>query len=93
MLSTLSDKNDVYSWSIFQEKSGFVSLKTKFESHTKSITLDRGAHFKQKAHSQLKHDAKGSDAWMTGRGRETLTLQPDVSPSGDSKSVVKKNAL
>ena len=91
MVSVLSDNNTLHSWSIFQEKNGFVNIKLKFSQEI-PVNHDQptAISYKKKTSKQVQRDYERSKAWKASKGSyitscanehplQTATTQSDSS--------------
>ena len=90
-LASLSDENMLLSWSVFQEKSGQISVKIRFEAANDAVNHRDNSHYHRKKPSQIQRDHERAQAWRAktrNNGKQTQLTQTDISartptPPGD----------
>ena len=90
-LASLSDENMLLSWSVFQEKSGQISVKIRFEAANDAVNHRDDSHYHRKKPSQIQCDHERTQAWRAktrNNGKQTQLTQTDISawtptPPGD----------
>ena len=85
-LASLSDENDLISWSVFQEKSGQISVRIRFEAANDAVNHSADAYYHRKTPSQVKRDRERTEAWRAKTRKEPQLTQTDISaptPPGD----------
>ena len=82
-LASLSDENTLLSWSVFQEKSGQISVKIRFEAANDAVNHRDDSHYHRKRPSQIQRDHERTQAWRAktrNNGKQPQLTQTDISP-------------
>ena len=66
-LESLSMDNNLVSWSIFNEKSGHISVKIRFRSVSDSFSHDVETHYRKKPMRQVQRDRERGQAWRAAK--------------------------
>ena len=85
-LASLSAENNLLSWSVFQEKSGQISVKIRFEAANDAVNHSADTHYHRKTPSQVQRDRERTAAWRAKTRNQTQLTQTDISapiPPGD----------
>ena len=81
-LASLSDENMLLSWSVFQEQSGQISVKIRFEAANDAVNHRDDSHYHRKKPSQIQRDHEWTQAWRAktrNNGKQTQLTQTDIS--------------
>ena len=90
-LASLSDEHMLLSWSVFQDKSGQLSVKIRYEAANDAVNHRDDSHYHRKKPSQVQRDHQRTQAWRAktrNHGKQTQLTQTDISartptPPGD----------
>ena len=64
-LASLSDENDLISWSVFQEKSGQISVRIRFEAANDAVNHNADYHKKVKRKRMSIYRLTGTTCWYS----------------------------
>ena len=95
VMSSLSEDNQLLSWSIYQETNGQIALKIRYQPTTEAVNRDMNAHYKKKPVKQVQRDRERKNAWRarqqakanTQQCADPVTLEKST-PPGDVSAVV-----
>ena len=94
VMSSLSEDNQLLSWSIYQETNGQIALKIRYQPSTEAVNRDMNAHYRKKPVKQVQRDRERNNAWRARQQAKTNTQRADpvtsdhVTPPGDVSAVV-----
>ena len=95
VMSSLSEDNQLLSWSIYQETNGQIALKIRYQPTTEAVNRDMNAHYKKKPVKQVQRDRERNNAWRARQQAKTNTQQradpvtlEKSTPPGDVSAVV-----
>ena len=94
-MSSLSEDNQLLSWSFCQETNGQISLKIRYQPTTEAANRDINSHYRKKPAKQVKRDLERSIAWHARQHVISHTQQradpvtsDQATPPGDVSAVV-----
>ena len=95
-LRSLSDENSLTSWSIYNENSGYISVKIRFKLATGAENHGAGLQYKRKSIKQANRDHERSKAWRATRQADgpgdhpgevdKVTVVPKLTPPVDASA-------
>ena len=95
-LRSLSDENSLTSWSIYNENSGYISVKIRLKLAAGAENLGAGLQYQQKPIKQANRDHERSKAWRATRQADgpgdhpgevdKLTVVPKLTPPVDASA-------